>query len=98
MTWDYRKFSRHPVAAEKFKKRRRNTIISHHHYRIDPELGKCSCAILRIPCACPVCVHQPDKYWLTIITPSYQPRYARVEKFYYKKYLNITVIGSSWNY
>ena len=34
-TWDYRKFTSHPVAAEMFETRGRNTIISHYHYRVD---------------------------------------------------------------
>ena len=30
--------------------------------------------------------------------PSYQLGYARFDNFYFKKYFNITMIGSSWNY
>ena len=70
MTWDYRKFPRHPVAAEKFKTRGTNTIISHYHYRVDPELGKGVCVIRRIPCACTACMAQFDKYWSPTIDPS----------------------------
>ena len=93
-TWDYRKFPRHPVAAEKFETRGINNIVLHYHYRVDTELGKFVCAIRRIPCACPACDYQLDKYWLPTIPPLSQPRYAHVENCYYKKYLNITMIGS----
>ena len=62
MTWDYWKFTRHTVAAEKFKTRGTNNIISHYNYRVDPELGKCVCVNIRIPCACTACVDRLDKY------------------------------------
>ena len=67
-------------------------LFLHYHYRVDPELGKGVCDIFCIICACPARVYQLDKYWLPTIFPSYQPRYARVENCYYKKYLNITMI------
>ena len=67
--------------------RGRNTISLHYNYRADPELGKCVCAIFRIPCACPACVAQLDKYWLPNCDPSSQPRYAHAENCYYKKIL-----------
>ena len=67
MTWDYRKFSGHPVAAENFKTKVRNTICLHHHYRVNPEHGKSVYAIRYIPCACTACVSQLDKYWLPTI-------------------------------
>ena len=79
MTWDSRKFSRHPVSAEKFKMRRINITILHYHYRVDPELGKGGCEIFRIPCACSDCFAQLDKYWLATIAPSSQPSYACVK-------------------
>ena len=40
ITWDYLKFPRHPVAAEKFKMRGGNTIIWYYHYSFHKELGK----------------------------------------------------------
>ena len=83
MTWDYRKFPRHPVSAEKCEIIVINTIIFHDHYRVEPELGKVACVIRRIPCACPACVAQLDKYWSPTITPSSQSRYAHVENCYY---------------
>ena len=58
MSGDYWKFRRHLVAAETFKTRGRNTIILHHHYRVDPELGKVVFDIRQIPCAYPACVSQ----------------------------------------
>ena len=67
--------------------RGRNNIISHYHYRVDPKLGKGVCEILHIPCACPSCVAQLDKYWLTNIAPTYQPRYTHVENCYHLKTL-----------
>ena len=67
--------------------RGRNNIILPYHYMVDPELGKGVCAICQIPCACPACVHQLDKYWLPTIHISSQPRYEHVEKFYYNKIL-----------
>ena len=39
MNWDYQKFSRHPVAAEKFKMRGRNNNLLYSYYRLDAELG-----------------------------------------------------------
>ena len=65
--------------------RGRNNILLYYHYKVDPKIGKGICKILRIPCACPACVAQHDKYWLPTIAPSYQPSYARVELFYYNK-------------
>ena len=78
-TWDYWKFPRHPVAAEKLEARGRNTILSHYNYRVDPKLGKGVCMIRRIPCEFPTCVAQLDKYWLPTIYPSSQLRYAWIE-------------------
>ena len=92
MSWYYRKFPSHPVATETFKARERNNILLKYHYRVDPKLGEDVYVIYRIPCACPVCVAQLDKYLLSNISPSSQPRYAHDEKFYYKKYFNITMI------
>ena len=63
MTWDYWKFPRHPVAAEKFETRGTNTILFHYHYRFDPKLGKGVCVIFQIPCACTAYVAQIHKYW-----------------------------------
>ena len=85
MTWDYRKFPSHPVAAEKLEMRVRNTIIYYYLYRFDTELGKCVCAIHRIKRSCPSCVAQLDKYWLPTISPSSQPRHAHFENCYYSK-------------
>ena len=64
MSWYYRKFPCHPIAAEKFEMRRRNEIILHNHYRVYPKLGKFVYSILRITCVCPACVAQIDKYLL----------------------------------
>ena len=69
MSWDYWKFSRQPVAAEKFEMRGRNEIILLYRCRVDPKLGKDVCDICRIPCACTVYVAQLDKYWLPNIAP-----------------------------
>ena len=85
MTWDYRKFTRHPVAAEKFETRGRNNMILNYHYMVDTKLGKGVCENCQIPCECTACVTQLDKYWLPTIVPSYQPRYAHVENCYYNK-------------
>ena len=67
-----------------------------HHYRVDPNLGKVVCAILRIPCACPAYVAQLNKNWLPNGDPSSQSRYAHVENCYYNKvleyYNNWTII------
>ena len=87
MSWDYRKFIRHPVAAENSKMRGRNPNISHYHYRIDPTIGKGVCAISWISCSHPSSVDKLDKYWLPNIAPSSQPRYVHVDNFYYKKIL-----------
>ena len=62
---------------------------------IDLELGKCVCAILRIPCACQAFVAQLDKYWLPNIPPPYHLRYAHGKFVTITKYSNITIIGSS---
>ena len=62
MLWDYRKFPRHPISAERFKMKGINNIFLRYHYRLDPKLGKCVCAICRIPCGCLACVAQLDKY------------------------------------
>ena len=43
--WDYQKFPRNPVDAEKFETRGINTILLYYHYRVDLKLGKCVCAI-----------------------------------------------------
>ena len=40
MSWDYSKFSCHPVADERFKMIVRNIIDSNCLYRVDPNLGK----------------------------------------------------------
>ena len=93
MTWYYRNFPRHPVAAENFKFRGINTIILHFHYRVDPELGKGFCVIHRITCACPCCVDQLDKYWLPTIYPSSQPRYAHVD---FSEYIKILEHYNDW--
>ena len=76
MTWNYRKFSRHPVSTEKVEMRIINTIISDYHYIVDPEVGKGFDVICRIPYVCPTCVAQLDKDCLPTIAPSSQPRYA----------------------
>ena len=78
MTWDYQKFTRHPVAAEKFEMRGRNTILSNYNYRVDIELGKGVFVVCRIICAYQDCVAQLEKDWLPTIPPSSQPRYAHV--------------------
>ena len=83
--WEYRKFPRHQVAVKKFKMRGRNTILSHYNYTVDTKLSKCVSAICGIPCACPSCFSQLDKYWLPNIVQSYQPRYYRVGSCYYNK-------------
>ena len=70
ITWDYWKFPRHPVAAEKFEIRRINSNISRYHYRVDPEVGKGVCVIRHIPCSCQTFVAQFDKYMLQTIYPS----------------------------
>ena len=87
MTWDYQKFPRHPVVAEKFETRGRNTIIFYYHYRVDLELDKVVCEILRITFTCPSCVDQIDKDWLLNCDASSQSRYARVEFFSYNTVL-----------
>ena len=73
MSWDNQKYTRHPVAAKKFKMRGSNTFILNYHYRVDPKHGKYVCAICRVPCTCPACVDQLDKYFLPNCAPSYQP-------------------------
>ena len=85
MTWYFRKFPRHPVAETIFKMRGRNTIILNYHYRVDPKIGKYFCKIRLIPCACPSCVAQLDKYWLPNCDTSSQPMCYRVENCYYNK-------------
>ena len=87
MTWDYWKFPRHPVAAEKFEMRGRNTIILYYHNSFDTELGDRVCANFRSRCACPACVAELDKFWFVTIPPSNQPRYAHVENCYINKTL-----------
>ena len=62
MSWDYRKFPRHPVAAENSQTRGRNTILLHYLFRVEPKLGKSVCDIFRIKYACPAYVSQLDKY------------------------------------
>ena len=69
MSWDYQKFPRHPFTAEKFEIIGINTIILYYSYRVDPKLGNGDVSILRIPCACPDCVAQLDKYLLPNFTP-----------------------------
>ena len=59
----------------------------HYHYRFDPKLGKGVCVIFQIPWACTAYVAQIHKYWLPTIAQSSQPRYARVDNFYYNKIL-----------
>ena len=56
-----------------------------YHYRVDPKLSKCVCAIRRIPCECTDYVDQLDKYWLPNCDPSSQSRYDYVENCYYNK-------------
>ena len=85
MSWEYWKFPRHLVVEEKFEIRGSNIIISHYHYREDPNVGKCVCAIFRIPCTCQACVDQLDNCWLPNCSLSSQPRYAHIENCYYKK-------------
>ena len=87
MSWYYWKLPRHPVSKEKFETRGRNTIILRYHYRVDPNLGKVVCVIFRIPCACPACVDQLDKYCLTNFSPSSKTGYVCVEFFHYFKAL-----------
>ena len=69
MSWDYRKFPHHPLAEEKFEIRGVNTIFSDYHYRVDPNLCKYVCAMIRITCQFLSCVAQLDKYWLTNCSP-----------------------------
>ena len=64
-----------------------NTVLPHYHYRVYTKLGKGVCDILRIPCACPVCVSQLDKYLFPSCSTSFQPRYPHVDCFYYNKVL-----------
>ena len=64
MSWDYQKFTFHPVDTEQSETRGRNTIIQNYHCRLDTNIGKGFCAIFQIPCACPYYVAQLDKYWL----------------------------------
>ena len=84
MYWDYWNSPRHPVDAERFEMGGRNNIIPHYNYRVDPKLGKGVCAIRWIPCACPLCVAQLDKYWLPNCDPPSQIKYTSVGNFYYK--------------
>ena len=62
MTWYYRKFPRHPVAAENFKMRGRNNILLCYYYRFDKELGRGVFVVSWIPCACTAYVDQLYKY------------------------------------
>ena len=43
--------------------------------------------ICRILCTCSAFVTQLDNVWLPTISLSYQPKYARIENFYYNKIL-----------
>ena len=52
-------------------------------------IGTSVCDIFRIPCACPYCVAQLDKYWLPNCALSYQPRYDHVENFECNKLLEL---------
>ena len=85
MSWDYWKFTRHPLAAVKYEIRGINTILSPYHSKVDPKRSKHVFAIFYIPCEYPACVDQLDKYWLPNCAPSFQPRYTRAESFYYNK-------------
>ena len=86
-----------PSCCSKFEMRRRNIILLYYYYSVYTNICKCICAICWIQCEHKPCVDQLDKYWLPNCAPSYQPSYTCVEKCYYKKYLNITTIWSSWN-
>ena len=85
--WNYWKFPRNTVAAEKFEIMISITIIFHYPYRVDLELDKVVCEILRITFTCLSCVDQIDKDWLLNCDASSQSRYARVEIFSYNTVL-----------
>ena len=78
-----------------FDERGQNSVFS-NSYRVDTKLGKFVCSIHRIPCACPSCVAQLDKYWLPNCDTSSQPMCYRVENCYYNKifkhYNNLIII------
>ena len=61
MPWDYGRFPCYPVAAEGYLMIGRNTNPSHNHYDVYHKLGKSICTIIRITCACPAFVSQPEK-------------------------------------
>ena len=85
MSWDYQKFPRHPVTAEKFEMRGRRYILSHYYYSVDTKLCKVVCAICRIICVFLACVDQIGTDWLPNMATSSQPKYARVDNFYHEK-------------
>ena len=94
MTWDYHKFPRHPVAAEKFKMRGRNTIISPYHYKVYPLLGKGVCKFFGFHV-------RVQSIFLNLINKGYQllPHHLNqgiptLKIVTITKYLNITMIGS----
>ena len=87
MSWYYWKFPGNSVAEEMFLIIGRNNIIFYYHYKVYPNIGKGNCSIHHIPCSCPACVAQLDKYWLPNCASSYQPSYVCVENGYYNKIL-----------
>ena len=92
MSFDCRKFPRHPVAADHFEMRGRSTINLYYYYRVNPKLSKGVCAIFRIPFSYPDFSDQLDKCCLTNWSPSSQPSCAFYEKYYYNKIIENWII------
>ena len=53
-------------------------LSKHYHFRFDPKLGNCVCAIFHIPCACVACTSILEKPWISGITSDEQNRYKPV--------------------
>ena len=95
MTWDYQRFHRNPVAAERLETRGRNTIILHYHCRVDTELGKLFLVLVGLN----VHVHP---VFINLINIGYQLLLYNLNQgmpvlkiVTITKYLNITIIASS---
>ena len=69
-------------------------LSKHYHFRFDPKLGNCICAILRIPCPCVACTSMLYKPWIYGIPLDEQECYKPVTKCTYWP-----VLGSfnDWN-
>ena len=91
------KFPRHPVATEKFKIWGRNNILLYYHYRVDQNLVKVFVWFLWFHVNI-----QP--VFLNLINIGYNIFFHNLNqsmtmlKIDTKKNLNMTMIGSSWNY